>query len=182
MASNEVRIIGGKWRGRKLVFPDRRDLRPTLGRVRETLFNWLRSDVPHSRCLDLYAGSGALGFEAASRGAAQVMLVDGDRRVVRSLRDNAARLEADNVTVVCERAERLLRRQTGPWDIIFLDPPFHGQVLAHALELVAAAGTLAADGLVYVEAPRRESLPAAGWRQIRHARAGDTQFGLLASP
>jgi 16S rRNA (guanine966-N2)-methyltransferase len=180
MASNEVRIIGGNWRGRKIVFPDRQDLRPTLGRVRETLFNWLRADVPGSRCLDLFAGSGALGFEAASRGAAAVTLVESDRRVARCLRENAARLDAHNVTVVCEPAERLLRRRGGPWDIIFVDPPFQQHVLVAVLDAIAATQALAPDGLLYVEAPRREVLSGARWRQVKHGRAGDTQFGLLA--
>ena len=182
MASNEVRIIGGNWRGRKIVFPDRQDLRPTLGRVRETLFNWLRADVPGSRCLDLFAGSGALGFEAASRGAAAVTLVESDRRVARCLRDNATRLDAHNVTVVCERAERLLRRRNGPWDIIFVDPPFQQHVLIAVLDAIAATQALAPDGRVYVEAPRREVLSGGGWRKVKHGRAGDTQFGLLATP
>jgi 16S rRNA (guanine966-N2)-methyltransferase len=182
MASNEVRIIGGNFRGRKLVFPDRRDLRPTLGRVRETLFNWLVADVPGSRCLDLFAGSGALGFEAASRGAASVTLVESDRRAAESLERNAARFGAANVTVLCDRAERVLRRGGGPWDVIFLDPPFQQDRLAEMLELIRATGALAAGGLVYVEGPRREALPTGEWRLLRHGDAGDTQFALLAPP
>jgi 16S rRNA (guanine966-N2)-methyltransferase len=185
MASNEVRIIGGKWRGRKIVFPSRQDLRPTLGRVRETLFNWLRCDISGSRCLDLFAGSGALGFEAASRGAAAVTLVEHDRRAARSLKDNATRLDADNVTVICDKAERVLGRHPGPWDIIFVDPPFQQvqqAALTATLDAIATAAALAPHGLVYVEAPRRAQLPVAGWRQVRHAHAGDTQFGLLATP
>jgi 16S rRNA (guanine966-N2)-methyltransferase len=180
MASNEVRIIGGKWRGRKIVFPNRRDLRPTLGRVRETLFNWLRTEVVDSRCLDLFAGSGALGFEAASRGAAAVTLVESDRRAVRCLGDNAARLGADNVIVICLPAERMLRRHPGPWDIIFVDPPFQTLAVAAVLEAIVAASALAPDGLVYVEASGHDTLSLAGWREVKHGRAGDTQFGLLA--
>lgn len=182
MASNAVRIIGGKWKGRKLVFPDRPDLRPTLGRVRETLFNWLRADVPGSRCLDLFAGSGALGFEAASRGAAAVTLVERDRRVARSLRDNAARLEADQISVVCDRAERLLRRAATSWDIVFVDPPFDAHLLPAVLDALAAGPVLAPGGLVYVEAPRREPLPGSPWREVRSSSAGDTRFALLAAP
>lgn len=182
MASNEVRIIGGNFRGRKVVFPDRRDLRPTLGRVRETLFNWLAAEVPGSRCLDLFAGSGALGFEAASRGAASVTLVESDRKAAASLKRNAERFGADNVRVICDRAERVLHRGIGPWDVIFLDPPFHDDRLAEMLELIIATGALADAGLVYVEAPRREPLPTGEWRVVRHGHAGDTQFALLASP
>jgi 16S rRNA (guanine966-N2)-methyltransferase len=181
MASNEVRIIGGKWRGRKLVFPAERHLRPTLGRVRETLFNWLAADVPGSRCLDLFAGSGALGFEALSRGARAVTFVESNSRVARSLEENAARLGADGATVLRARAEQALRRLTGPWDIVFLDPPFGHAVLADLLGRLTEAGCLAPEGLVYVEWPRRECLTVEHWREIKHARAGDTQFGLLAS-
>lgn len=182
MASNEVRIIGGKWRGRKLVFPQRADLRPTLGRVRETLFNWLRADVADSRCLDLFAGSGALGFEALSRGAAEVTLVDRDRRVTESLADNAARLGADAAArVVCTPAERLLQRDPGPWDIVFLDPPFRFAALDELLRVLRTRALLSADGLVYVEAPGREAFAFSDWREVRHSHAGDTQFGLLAT-
>ncbi len=182
MTRNDVRIIGGKWKGRKLAFPDRPHLRPTLGRVRETLFNWLRADVVGSRCLDLFAGSGALGLEAASRGAAAVTLVDGDRRVVRSLRDNVARLGADNVTVICNRADRMLRRQAGPWDLVFVDPPFAANLAAATLDMLAEIGALAPEGLIYVEVSRREPLPTGPWRAVREAEAGETRFGLLATP
>ena len=97
MSNNEVRIIGGQWRGRKLTFPNRQDLRPTLGRVRETLFNWLAPHVQGSRCLDLYAGSGALGFEALSRGAAEVTFVERDRKAAAALKGNAEVLEGPMV-------------------------------------------------------------------------------------
>jgi 16S rRNA (guanine966-N2)-methyltransferase len=182
MASNEVRIIGGKWRGRKLVFPDQADLRPTLGRVRETLFNWLRRDVAGSRCLDLFAGSGALGFEALSRGAAAVTFVDSSRRAVRSIQENAHRLGAEHVTIVCSDAERVLRRSREPWDIIFLDPPFRASVVTRVLELIGELGAVAQDGFIYLEAPRRETLELSGWREVKRGNAGETQFGLLASP
>ncbi|HEX7034597.1 MAG TPA: 16S rRNA (guanine(966)-N(2))-methyltransferase RsmD [Pseudomonadales bacterium] len=182
MASNEVRIIGGNFRGRKLVFPERRDLRPTLGRVRETLFNWLAADIPGSRCLDLFAGSGALGLEAASRGAASVTLVESDRKVAARLKENVARFGAVNVRVICDRAERVLRRGGGPWDVIFLDPPFQQARLGEMLALILETGALAEEGLVYVEAPRREPLTTGEWRTIREGLAGDTRFALLATP
>jgi 16S rRNA (guanine966-N2)-methyltransferase len=182
MAGNSVRIIGGKWRGRKLLFPDQADLRPTLGRVRETVFNWLRDDVADSRCLDLFAGSGALGFEALSRGAAAVTFVDSRRPVVKQLQENAARLGAQGVTVICAPAERVLRRATTTWDIIFVDPPFDTDPLPAVLAQIAAGGLLADGGLVYFEAPRRRPLETGAWRQIKHGHAGETQFGLLASP
>lgn len=182
-SNNEVRIIGGKWRGRKLAFPRHRDLRPTLGRVRETLFNWLRADITECRCLDLFAGSGALGFEAASRGAGAVTLVDSDRTVCRNLREHAQRFGADTqIRVVCATAAAFLHREAGPWDLIFLDPPFRQGALRDALDTITATGALAANGLIYVEVARRDLMPAEGWRQVKHGRAGDTQFGLLATP
>ncbi|MFU8814278.1 MAG: 16S rRNA (guanine(966)-N(2))-methyltransferase RsmD [Pseudomonadales bacterium] len=182
MASNAVRIIGGKWRGRKLAFPDEPQLRPTLGRVRETLFNWLRDDVPGSRCLDLFAGSGALGFEALSRGAAAVTFVDSSRSATRCLEDNLRTLGADNATVICSPAERVLRSAREPWDIIFLDPPFKGFHVADILQLIRDREALAAEGLIYIEAPRREELQLGSWTRLKHGQAGDTQFALLASP
>jgi len=182
MAGNEVRIIGGKWRGRKLVFPDQPDLRPTLGRVRETLFNWLQGELLGSRCLDLFAGSGALGFEALSRGAAEVAFVDSSRRAVRCLQENAVKLGANGVTVLCADADTALRRLQGPWNIIFLDPPFQRFEAAGILEHIRSAGALAEDGVIYLEAPRRIPLELGDWRLIKHSRAGETQFGLLASP
>jgi 16S rRNA (guanine966-N2)-methyltransferase len=183
MASNEVRIIGGNWRGRKLVFPDRPDLRPTLGRVRETLFNWLRADVPGARCLDLFAGSGALGFEALSRGAREVTFVERDRRAAAALTANAKRLEAgERARILCDRAERVLRRCAEPWDVIFVDPPFRDADLAAVLDAVAGAGALAGEGLIYFEAPRRATLDLGAWRVVREGHAGDTRFGLLATP
>jgi 16S rRNA (guanine966-N2)-methyltransferase len=182
MAGNEVRIIGGKWRGRKLVFPDQSDLRPTLGRVRETLFNWLQGELQGSRCLDLFAGSGALGFEALSRGAAEVIFVDSSRRAVKCLQENVLKLDAAGGAVVCADAARALGRLDGPWDIIFLDPPFKSFDAARILGQIQATGALAEDGLIYLEAPRRLTLELAGWRLVKHSQAGETQFGLLASP
>jgi 16S rRNA (guanine966-N2)-methyltransferase len=181
MAGNEVRIIGGKWRGRKLVFPAQADLRPTLGRVRETLFNWLQGELQASRCLDLFAGSGALGFEALSRGATEVAFVDSSRRAVKCLQENAAKLDAAGVTVLCAEAASALRRLEGPWDIIFLDPPFQRFDAVRILEQIRTTDALAEGGLIYLEAPRRLTLDLAGFRLVKHSRAGETQFGLLAS-
>ncbi len=124
--NQQVRIIGGNWRGRKLYFPDIKDLRPSSDRVRETLFNWLSPYIVNSRCLDLFSGSGALGLEAASRGAEQVFLVDKSPEVVTALRNSINLLNAENtVTAVCEDAEHFIScNQQQPFDIIFLDPPF----------------------------------------------------------
>jgi 16S rRNA (guanine966-N2)-methyltransferase len=183
MTVNEVRIISGLWRGRKLRFPDDPALRPTLGRVRETLFNWLAARIAGSRCLDLFAGSGALGFEALSRGAARVTFVDSGRRTVRCLHENAARLGAEpaRVEIGCMTAERFLRQSRSTWDIVFLDPPFHGDALERALTALARGARLAPEGVVYFEMPRRGKILPGDWEILKEATAGDTRFGLLAT-
>ncbi len=180
MAANEVRIIGGIWRGRKLSFPSAPSLRPSLGRVRETLFNWLRDRVPGSRCLDLYAGSGALGFEALSRGAAEVTFVDRNPQVVKALRENATRLAQGDYVIVCTTAHKFVSRATQTWDIIFLDPPFASDDLSLVLVQLRQRNLLSPDGIVYFEAPRRENPDMHGWQLLKHGTAGDSQFGLLA--
>jgi 16S rRNA (guanine966-N2)-methyltransferase len=181
MAANEVRIIGGNWKGRKLRFPDAQGLRPTLGRVRETLFNWLNTRIVGSRCLDLFAGSGALGFEALSRGAATVTLVEENRRTAHALRESATRLGAErNCSISCMPADRFLRQAAAAWDIIFLDPPFQDASLQQALKRIRAAHALAPDGVVYFEMPRRAPAEFAGFRVLKEGTAGDTRFGLLA--
>lgn len=174
-----IRIIGGQWRGRRLAVADRPGLRPTADRVRETLFNWLQATVPGARCLDLFAGSGALGLEALSRGAATVTFVDSDRQAMDRLRAVLATLGArDRADCRCERAERFLAHGGGPFDLIFLDPPFAGDALARAS--AALAPLCHADTLVYVETDRRD--PAAllpeGWLCHRSGRGGGVQFGL----
>ncbi|MEM8766818.1 MAG: 16S rRNA (guanine(966)-N(2))-methyltransferase RsmD [Pseudomonadota bacterium] len=177
MANNEVRIIGGQWKGRKLVFPARDGLRPTLGRVRETLFNWLVADIAGARCLDLFAGSGALGFEAASRGAAEVTFVERDRKVSAALAGNAERLglKADVHTLPAERY--LKNADALAFDIIFFDPPFADH-RAQGLLPVLLDRLLAPGGLLYLEASRREPLPFPE-RIAKSASAGDCAFALL---
>ena len=180
MAANEVRIIGGMWKGRKLSFPATKHLRPTLGRAREGLFNWLVADIRDARCLDLFAGSGALGFEALSRGAADVTFVEQDRKVARSLRSNVSTLDTSKARVFAESAERFLRRGEGPWDIVFLDPPFGGDKLPGILREMLRGGALHSSSIVYFEHARSEQFtPDQPWSIHREARAGDTHFGLL---
>ena len=191
MAHNEVRIIGGKWRGRKLRFPDSVGLRPTLGRVRGSLFNWLAAKIHGASCLDLFAGSGALGFEALSRGAAEVVLVERSRRVADALTHNAALLDA-NARVIRGPAIGFLGKATGAWDLIFLDPPFKFDELDAVLDLVVSRQLLAAGGLVYFERKKKQRsadaearIPAdppssSGWRILKQSHAGDCRFGLLA--
>lgn len=150
---NQVRIGGGAWRGRKLSFPDSAGLRPTPDRVRETLFNWLAPVIAGSRCLDLFAGSGALGFEAASRGAAEVVLVERDAAVVKSLREQQMRLAAAQIHIVQADALQFLHGPPQPFDIVLLDPPF-GQNLLEAALAALAPGWLAPTAWIYLEAER----------------------------
>ena len=177
----EVRIIGGQWKRTKLPVADRPGLRPTPDRVRETLFNWLGQTLDGWRCLDAFAGSGALGFEAASRGAAEVVLLERDPALVASLSATRARLAADAVRV--ERADALpwmARAAPGAFDVVFLDPPFDSALLRPAL--VAAARIVAPAGLIYAEAPALldpAELAALGFEAWRSGRAGAVHAQLL---
>ena len=176
-----VRIIAGRWRGRRLDVADSPGLRPTPDRLRETLFNWLAPALPGSRCLDLYAGSGALGFEAASRGAAQVVMVEHDAAGARRLSATARQLAADAVQVVRADVIDWLGGAAQPFDIVFLDPPYAGDLLARSLALLAAGEHLAASALVYLEQDANTARPVlpAGWISHRESRAGQAR-GLLA--
>ena len=181
----QVRIIGGQWKRSKLAVPAAPGLRPTPDRVRETLFNWLGQDLTGLRCLDAFAGSGALGFEAASRGAAEVLLIEQAPALVASLRDNASRLKATQITVVRGDALSLMRQRVDPaWDVVFLDPPFgDGQNDALFRDALRAARALVgAEGVLYLEAPRvwaDAELIELGWLTLRQGRAGQVAFHLL---
>ncbi len=189
MARNEVHIIGGKWKGRKLSFAASKTLRPTLGRVRETLFNWLMADVEDARCLDLFAGSGALGFEALSRGAREVTFVDNNHYAARALRNNVSQLLGNDKDSARARVHRLSAWQFLDqceskvelrWDVIFLDPPFDSGFLNRALAAIVERNLLKEYGKVYVELRTNASLEHPGWQVAKKSRAGDSQFGLLA--
>jgi 16S rRNA (guanine(966)-N(2))-methyltransferase RsmD len=174
--SNTVRIIGGVWRSRILKFPDEVDLRPTPDRVRETLFNWLGRNLAGAACLDLFAGSGALGFEALSRGAASVVLVEKNAAALRALRENATRLGAEKATIVRADALEFARSAHSRFDVVFVDPPYRLGLQAEALGVVA--GVLAEGGCVYVESDAAIALPP-GWASVKQARAGRVHFHLL---
>jgi len=175
-AKNRVRIIGGAWRSRLIRFSPRPDLRPTPDRVRETLFNWLGQDLTGKRCLDLYAGSGALGFEAASRGAARVVMVERDPAAFRALEANAAQLAAAQVELRRADALEFLRADGGTYDVVFLDPPFRTADLPRTLD--ALIPRLAPGALVHVEAPCAPGL-APPWTAWRSGRAGAVSHQLL---
>ncbi|MCE1251216.1 16S rRNA (guanine(966)-N(2))-methyltransferase RsmD [Acidovorax sp. HDW3] len=180
--AGEVRIIGGQWKRQRLTVPERPGLRPTPDRVRETLFNWLGQDLTGWRCLDAFAGTGALGLEAASRGAAEVLLVEQDAGLATSLQQQRERLQAANVRV--QRGDGLAALQRSPaasLHLVLLDPPF-GQAALFAPALAAAVPALAADGFIYLEAPQRwddAALAAQGLQLYRHLKAGAVHAHLL---
>lgn len=173
----EVRIIGGAWRSRRIRFAPRPGLRPTPDRVRETLFNWLGQDLGGQSCLDLFAGSGALGFEAASRGAARVLMVERDAQALRALQSNRELLRAGSVEVLRADALEFLARCSERFDVVFLDPPFaDGDSWPRLLQLLPRC--LKPHGLLYCE--RGEALDAgAGWSEVRSGRAGQVSYQLL---
>jgi 16S rRNA (guanine966-N2)-methyltransferase len=175
-----LRIIGGTWRGRKIHFPRVDAIRPTPDRVRETLFNWLQQDTPGARCLDLYAGSGALGLEALSRGAAQVVFVDAEPAVTRHLSQVLAEFGCDRGQVVTADATRYLRGTPEPFDIVFVDPPYADRALAGACRLLEESGWLRPGGLAYLEEPASAGAPelSAGWKLLRSKRAGEVGYHL----
>ena len=179
--AGSVRIIGGEWRGRRLPVAAGEGLRPTPDRVRETLFNWLGPQVAGARCADLFAGSGVLGFEAASRGAARVVMVERDPALASVLEEARQRL-GGSVEVVCADAMDWLAAAVGPFDIIFLDPPYGGDLLAGALRLIAGRGLLAPAGRLYLESGGPLAAAAAGWELVRQGRAGQVHYGLAVRP
>jgi 16S rRNA (guanine966-N2)-methyltransferase len=174
-----VRIIAGSLRGSKLPVPERPGLRPTSDRARETLFNWLQHEVAGRRVLDLFAGSGALGFEAASRGAAEVLLVERDAQLAASLRESAQRLHADQVEVECADALAWLARPPDrAFDLVFLDPPFGAGL--HAPVAQALASWLAAEAWVYVEHGAEATFqPPPGWRLHREGATKEARHRLF---
>ena len=174
---NSVRIIGGQWRRRILKFPESEGLRPTPDRVRETLFNWLGQELDGQHCLDLFAGSGALGFEAGSRGAARVVMVEEASRVVAALRDNIEMLQnPPELEIVRRDALQYLASTQTKFDLIFLDPPFKKGWIPRLEPLLAKVAK--ADSAIYVEAEHEiESL--ADWHTVRHGKAGEVHFHLL---
>lgn len=189
--NRQVRIIGGEWRGRRLTVADREGLRPTPDRVRETLFNWLAADLPGSRVLDAFAGAGALGFEAASRGAACVTLVERDVRTAETLRNQARELASPpRLQVVAGDVLCWLRDYTGsPFDVVFIDPPYaHPELRRGLLETLIQERRLSAEALIYLEWPKRDQDPLSSLEMkgvsnmkltwIKRKHAGEVAFGL----
>jgi 16S rRNA (guanine966-N2)-methyltransferase len=180
----KIRIISGQWRGRKLPVLGQAGLRPTPDRVRETLFNWLAPVIDGARCVDLFAGTGALCLEALSRGAADVVMVESAPQVIEQLRRNIATLGAMGAEVIQADAAAFLQRAPQAFDIIFLDPPFASDLIARCGALIAEHGWIKPGGLIYVEAPATMQplpLPAA-WEIIKSKQAGQVGYHLLRAP
>jgi len=177
---NTLRIIGGEWRGRRIRFPGTRGIRPTPDRVRETLFNWLAPVVEGSRCLDLFAGSGALGLEALSRGAAKVTFVERERESVERLRETVEALAPERGAVVQAEALAWLAGTPATFDIVFLDPPFDSDVLAESMTALESRGWLAPGASIYIEMPAKQGAPILpeAWYAHRSSRAGAVGYHL----
>jgi 16S rRNA (guanine966-N2)-methyltransferase len=173
---NKVRIIGGELRSRVISFPDAVGLRPTPDRVRETLFNWLGQTLYGRSCLDLFAGSGALGLEAASRGAERVVMVETDRVAVRALQDNVRKLGCANVSVQGQDGLEFVLRDANKYDVIFLDPPFQKDYLPGLLEILPKR--LNENGMVYVESGAAIDVPPP-WQTVKSGKAGQVHYQLL---
>jgi 16S rRNA (guanine966-N2)-methyltransferase len=181
---NRVRIIGGAWRSRIIEFPDASGLRPTPDRVRETLFNWLGQSMRDKNCLDLFSGSGALGFEAASRGAVSVIMVESAKPATDALERNRLRLGAVQCRIVSKDALRAVELMHEKFDVIFLDPPYASEFLPALLPKLAAC--LKPDGRLYAEwheplADIIARMPGSPWRVLRAGKAGAVHFALLSA-
>ncbi|MCK5726970.1 MAG: 16S rRNA (guanine(966)-N(2))-methyltransferase RsmD [Thiotrichaceae bacterium] len=174
-----LRIIAGQWRGRKLHFASVQGLRPTPDRVRETLFNWLQGQLLGRRCLDLFAGSGALGFEAISRGAADLVLVESHREASTYLRENIRRLKAENIDLQAMDAFQYLQQCTQSFDLIFIDPPFSQHYWTEVLKMIRALKLLNNEALVYIEYPQGEDMALEGYEVMKQKKAGQVVSCLL---
>ena len=178
--AGQIRIIGGQWRGRKLPVPDSAGLRPTTDRVRETLFNWLAADLPQSRCLDCFAGSGALGIEALSRYAGHVTLLELEPSVARQLNSNLQTLKSTTGQVVQGNALQWLNQPGQPYDIVFIDPPFRKGLLSETVTLLENRGWLASEALIYIECETEQGTLQVpdSWQLHREKTAGQVAYRL----
>ncbi|WP_223669715.1 16S rRNA (guanine(966)-N(2))-methyltransferase RsmD [Kangiella shandongensis] len=177
--AGQFRIIGGQWKGRKLKFFEVEGLRPSLDRVRETLFNWLQGEIHGARCLDLFAGSGALGLEALSRGAGHVDFVELNKKAARQLETNLGLLDADNDQVFHQDANQFLETQHQPYGIIFLDPPFHKDIAQGIVSKLVQTNMVQGDTLIYLEIEQNLEVEIPeNWELIKDKKAGQLQYRL----
>jgi len=190
-SDSSVRIIGGQWRGSRIVFSESDGLRPTSDRIRETLFNWLAADILDSRCLDLFAGSGALAFEALSRGASEVFAVEKNAVVYRKILDNKRRLKIDNLKLLnTDSINWLAEQKVGSslldqsrYDIIFVDPPFHGGIPSELLETLSESGLFKSGAKIYLEQPKVDAglrVPT-DWQLLKEKEAGQVRYSLYCA-
>jgi 16S rRNA (guanine966-N2)-methyltransferase len=182
--NNQCRIIGGRWRGRRISFPEVPGLRPTGDRLRETLFNWLQNDIQDAVCLDVFAGSGVLGFEALSRGAASVTFVDQSPLIIKHLQTEAEKLSAIDVTFLCDNvpSSSLLKKLASKkFSLVFLDPPFHQGWVEKSCGWLAGVDILANNTLIYIEA-ERELFPLPipeNWEVLKSKFTGQVGYHLI---
>ncbi|MDQ7089864.1 MAG: 16S rRNA (guanine(966)-N(2))-methyltransferase RsmD [Methylococcales bacterium] len=178
---NKIRLIGGDWRSRQILFDDYEGLRPTPVRVRETLFNWLQYDVIGSRCLDLYAGSGGLSFEAASRGAKFVLQVELSSQICQQLHANTVKLKAKQIKLVCSDVFRFLASTTETFDLVFIDPPFDKKLAIQTCQWLEDKGVLSDHAKIYLEVERQlplEGIPV-NWVCLKNKSAGELDYYLF---
>ncbi|EMW6874336.1 MULTISPECIES: 16S rRNA (guanine(966)-N(2))-methyltransferase [Providencia] len=177
----QIRIIGGKWRGRKLPVRDSEGLRPTTDRIKETLFNWLMPIVREARCLDCFAGSGALGFEALSRFADSVTFIELDKKNVQLLSENKVRLQANNANIINGNSLEVLNELGTPFDVVFIDPPFRKGLLNETIRLLEKNQWLANESWIYVESEAESPLTdiPANWQLHREKIAGQVAYRLF---
>ena len=182
-ASGQLRIIAGKWRGRKLTILDVEGLRPTPDRVRETVFNWLQAYIGGAVCLDLFSGSGALGFEAASRGADAVTLVEVNAKAAQQLQQNNNDLTAKNCQIEHKTAQQFLVENVQQYDIVFIDPPYQADVWTEIAEQLQDTNALADEALIYLECPSQKNLPRLPecWQLLKEKKAGDVRYCLFGN-
>ena len=178
---NKLRVIAGEWRSRQLIFEDLPDLRPTPARIRETLFNWLQYDVLASDCLDLYAGSGVLGFEAASRGAKSVVMVENNPQACRLIKENIVKLSTHKMKVIQSDVFKFLAGDAKPFNLVFLDPPFNKDMAQQTCHWLEDKEWLALGAKVYVEVEREQVLDdmPINWKCLKSKKAGEVGYYLF---
>ncbi|AIN65451.1 TPA: 16S rRNA (guanine(966)-N(2))-methyltransferase [Providencia stuartii] len=177
----QIRIIGGKWRGRKLPVRDSEGLRPTTDRIKETLFNWLMPIIREARCLDCFAGSGSLGFEALSRFADSVTFIELDKQNAQLLTENKARLQSDNANIINGNSLEILGQNGTPFDVVFIDPPFRKGLLSDTIQLLEKNQWLADESWIYVESEAESPLTdiPTNWQLHREKIAGQVAYRLF---